>query len=63
MGTVLQHQNIGSSLDDFLKQEGIFEKAEGLATQEVIAWRLTEAMENQPLSQAAGAIDLRAGQV
>lgn len=34
-----KHPNIGSSLDDFLKQEGIQEEAEGHAIKEVIAWQ------------------------
>lgn len=47
-----KHPNIGSSLDDFLKQEGIQEVAEGHAIKEVIAWQLAEAMQKQSLSKA-----------
>jgi predicted XRE-type DNA-binding protein len=46
------HRNIGSSLDDLLKQEGIYEEAEGHAIKEVIAWQLAEAMKQQSLSKA-----------
>jgi len=30
---------MGSSLDDFFKEEGIFEEAQARAGQEVVAWR------------------------
>jgi len=36
--------NLGSSIDNFLKSEGIFEEAEAEAVKELIAWRLTKAM-------------------
>lgn len=47
-----KHPNIGSSLDDFLKQEGSYEDAEGRAIKEVIAGQLAEAMKKQSLSKA-----------
>ncbi len=47
-----KHPNIGSSLDDLLKDEGIFEEAQGHAIKEVIAWQLAEAMQTQSLSKA-----------
>jgi plasmid maintenance system antidote protein VapI len=34
----------GSSIDDFLKSEGIFEEAQAEAIKEVVAWQLAEAM-------------------
>ncbi|MFM2089180.1 MAG: hypothetical protein RLZZ237_4049 [Pseudomonadota bacterium] len=43
--------HIGSSLDDFLKEEGIFEQTQTQAVKEVIAWQLTQAMEAQSLSK------------
>ena len=43
--------HIGSSLDDFLKEEGIFERTQTQAVKEVIAWQLTQAMEQQSLSK------------
>jgi len=30
---------MGSSIDDFLKQEGIFEEAQAQAVKEVVAWQ------------------------
>lgn len=45
------NSHIGSSLDDFLKEEGIFEQTQTQAVKEVIAWQLTQAMEQQSLSK------------
>jgi predicted XRE-type DNA-binding protein len=44
------HQT-GSSLDDFLKEEGIFEASQSQAVKEVVAWQLSEAMKAQSLSK------------
>lgn len=44
-------KHIGSSLDDFLKEEGIYEETQTLAIKEVVVWQLTEAMEKQSLSK------------
>jgi antitoxin HicB len=41
----------GSSLDDFLKDEGAFEEAQALAVKEVVVWQLTEAMEERALTK------------
>ena len=42
----------GSSLNDFLKAEGVFEETQTLAIKEVLVWQLTEAMEKRSLSKA-----------
>lgn len=42
----------GSSLDDFLKSEGLFEETQTLAIKEVVVWQLTEAMEQHAVSKA-----------
>lgn len=44
--------NIGSSLDDFLKEEGIYEETQAMAIKEVVVWQLTEAMKTQSLTKA-----------
>ena len=49
----------GSSLDDFLKDEGVFEEAQALAVKEVIVWQLTEAMQERSLSKTRLAILLK----
>lgn len=41
----------GSSLDDFLKDEGIFEETQARAIKEVVVWQLTEAMQQQALTK------------
>ena len=43
--------HLGSSLDDFLKEEGIFEQTQNRAIKEVIAWQLTQAMQAQAMSK------------
>jgi predicted XRE-type DNA-binding protein len=42
---------MGSSIDDFLKAEGIFEEAQAEAIKEVVAWQLAEAMKKQKISK------------
>jgi plasmid maintenance system antidote protein VapI len=42
---------MGSSIDDFLKEEGIFEEAQAQAVKEVVAWQLAEAMKKQKISK------------
>jgi predicted XRE-type DNA-binding protein len=42
----------GSSLDDLLKDEGVFEEAQTLAIKEVAVWQLTEAMQQRSLTKA-----------
>jgi antitoxin HicB len=44
-------KNIGSSVDDFLKEEGIFEEAQATAVKEVVAWQLAEAMKKKKISK------------
>ena len=41
----------GSSLDDFLKAEGVFEETQTLAVKEVVVWQLTEAMHQRALTK------------
>jgi len=55
----MSKKNVGSSLDDFLKEEGFFEEAQALAIKEVVVWQLMEAMEKQSLSKARLAVLLK----
>lgn len=48
----MSKRHIGSSLDDFLKDEGIFDESQAQAVKEVIAWQLTEAMKARSLTKA-----------
>jgi hypothetical protein len=45
----MSKKHMGSSIDDFLKEEGIFEEAQ--AVKEVVAWQLAEAMRKQKISK------------
>ena len=47
----MSKEHMGSSLDDFLKQEGDFDAAQAQAIKEVVAWQLAEAMKEQKLSK------------
>ena len=55
----MSKKHIGSSLDDFLKEEGIFEEAQAQAIKEVVAWQLAEAMKKQKISKNRMAILLK----
>ena len=47
----MSKQHMGSSIDDFLKEEGIFEEAQVQAVNEVVAWQLAEAMKKKNISK------------
>ncbi len=47
----MSKQHMGSSIDEFMKQEGIFEEAQAQAVKEVIAWQLAEAMKERNISK------------
>jgi antitoxin HicB len=47
----MSRKNIGSSIDDFLKEEGIFEEAQAQAIKEVVAWQLAQAMKKKKISK------------
>ncbi len=48
----MSRKHMGSSIDDFLKEEGIFEEAQAQAIKEVVAWQLAEAMREQKISKS-----------
>jgi antitoxin HicB len=47
----MSKRHIGSSIDDFLKDEGVFEEAQSQAVKEVVAWQLASAMKKKHLSK------------
>jgi antitoxin HicB len=47
------HPNIGSSLDEFLQEEGILEETRLIAAKRVIAWQIEEQMKAQGLTKTA----------
>jgi plasmid maintenance system antidote protein VapI len=48
----MSKKHMGSSIDDFLKQEGILEEVQAQAIKEVVAWQLAEAMRKKKISKA-----------
>ena len=47
----MSKKHMGSSVDDFLKQEGIFDEAQAQAVKEVVAWQLAKAMKKKKISK------------
>lgn len=47
-----QNQHVGSSLDDFLKEEGLLEETRAIAIKEAVAWQVEQAMENDKITKA-----------
>ncbi|MBW1247190.1 helix-turn-helix domain-containing protein [Pseudomonas tolaasii] len=47
------NKHIGSSLDDFLSDEGLLEEVTAAALKRVIAWQLAEVMKAQKVSKKA----------
>jgi antitoxin HicB len=39
-----RNKHIGSSVNDFLREEGILEEARAIAIKEVVAWQIQQAM-------------------
>ena len=48
----MSDKHIGSSLDDFLQEEGLFKETQAQAIKEVIAWQLGQAMKDKGISKA-----------
>ena len=49
---IMSKKNMGSSIDDFLKKENIFEESQAQAVKEVVAWQLAKAMKKRKISKA-----------
>lgn len=50
-GESSMNQSLGSSLDDFLKEEDVFEETQAQAIKRVIAWQLGETMKRQNITK------------
>ena len=48
-----ENRHRGSSLDDFLAEDGVLPQFQARAIKEVVAWQLAEAMKERGLSKAA----------
>ena len=55
----MSRKHMGSSIDNFLKEEGIFEETQAQAIKEVVAWQLAEAMKRKKISKSRMAAMLR----
>ncbi len=47
----MSKKHMGSGIDAFLQEEGIFEEAQAQAIKEVVAWQLAEAMKKKKISK------------
>jgi antitoxin HicB len=48
----MKNKHVGSSFDDFLKEEGLHEEATRHAIKRIIAWQLSEAMKAKKISKS-----------
>ena len=48
----MTNKHVGSSFDDFLKEEGIHEEATAHAIKRVLAWQIEQAMSEQGISKS-----------
>lgn len=47
----MSKKHMGSTIDDFLKEESIFEEAQAQTIKEIVAWQLAEAMKKKKISK------------
>lgn len=50
-GPLRNRARIGSSFDDYLREEGSYEETQGLAIKRVIAWALAQEMEKKNITK------------
>ena len=50
---------VGSSFEDFLKEEGVLEETNAIAVKRVLAWQLEQAMERGKISKRAMAAAMK----
>ena len=55
----MSKKHMGSSIDHFLKEEGVFEETQAQAIKEAVAWQLAEAMKKQKISKNKMAVLLK----
>jgi len=49
---VVDKKHVGGDFDDFLREEGILDEAEAVATKRVIAYQIAQEMERFDITQA-----------
>lgn len=55
----MSQENLGSSIEDFLKEEDTLQEAQAQAIKEVVAWQLAEAMKTRNISKSKMAVLLK----
>jgi hypothetical protein len=45
------NKHVGSSLNDFLKEEGVLEESRAIAIKEALAWQVQQAMEKDNITK------------
>ena len=50
---IKDNKHTGSSLDDFLAEEGLLESSQSVAIKRVLSWQITQVMKKQNLTKAA----------
>ena len=48
----MSKKHMGSGIDEFMKEEGLFEEAQAHAVKEVVAWQLAAAMKEKKISKS-----------
>jgi hypothetical protein len=46
-----QNKHVGSSLEDFLTEEGILEETRAMAIKETVAWQVQQSMEKEKITK------------
>jgi antitoxin HicB len=46
-----RNKHIGSSLDDFLKEEGVLEETRAIALKDALAWQIQQAMDKEQITK------------
>jgi antitoxin HicB len=46
-----RNKHIGSSLDDFLKEEGVLEETRAIALKDAVAWQVQQAMDKENITK------------
>ena len=47
----MSKKHMGSTIDDFMKGEGVVEEVQAQAVKEVVAWQLAQAMKEKRISK------------
>ena len=54
-----RNKHIGSSLDAFLKEEGVLEETRAIALKDAVAWQVQQAMEKEKITKVEMAKRMR----